>query len=233
MDGVDGVDLVKWKAVRISFAFGPFCVNMNDSGTSYRTEVRDHDAVSMFDKAIKYDLLWDSVAFEAVEESQRWILTAMQKYGHELVTLLWRILGNEQDVCDAYQTVFLHLAHVDGGAKPRWVKAYLFRTASNTAISMLRQRIVERKTLSSLTRAATEGQVVETDFDAGHLAENLRAHIAQLPEHLRTVIMLRDFGEMSYAEVARIMGISTGTARVYRCKAVQMLALRVNDEDDQ
>jgi RNA polymerase sigma-70 factor (ECF subfamily) len=204
---------------------------MEGSGTSYTTEVLDDGAVFMFDKAIKHDLLWDSVAFEAVEESQRWILTAMHRYGHELVTLLWRILGNEQDVCDAYQTTFLHLAHLEGGRKPRWVKAYVFRTASNAAISMLRQRIVERKTLSSLTQAAQEGPAVETDFDAGHLAENLRAHIAQLPEHLRTVIMLRDLGEMSYGDVARIMGISTGTARVYRCKAVQMLAMWVNDED--
>lgn len=187
----------------------------------------------MFDRAIKYDLLWDCAATEAVEESQRWILTAMQRYGHELVTLLWRILGNEQDVCDAYQTTFLHLAHLDGGRKPRWIKAYLLRTASNTAISMLRQRNTERKGLSNLTPADEEGPVAETDFDAGHLAENLRSHIAQLPEHLRNVIMLRDFGELSYSEVARIMGISTGTARVYRCKAVQMLAMWVTEEEQE
>ena len=185
----------------------------------------------MFDRAIKYDLLWDSVASEAVEESQRWILTAMGRYGHELVTMLWRILGNEQDVCDAYQTTFLHLAHLEDRRKPRWIKAYLFRTAGNAAISMLRQRTVERKTLSSLTPAGEEGPAVEVDFDARHLAENLRSHIAQLPEHLRNVIMLRDLGELSYGEVARIMGISAGTARVYRCKAVQMLAMWVNDEE--
>lgn len=187
----------------------------------------------MFDRAIKYDLLWDGAASEAMEESQRWILTAMNRYGHELVTLLWRILGNEQDVCDAYQTTFLHLAHLEGGRKPLWVKAYLFRTASNAAISMLRQRTVERKALSSMTQAGDDGPIVDVDFDAGHLAESLRSHIAQLPEHLRTVLMLRDLGELSYAEVARIMGVSTGTARVYRCKAVQMLALWVNDEENQ
>jgi len=186
----------------------------------------------MFDRAIKYDLLWDGSAAEAVQESQRWILTAMNRYGHELVTLLWRILGNEQDVLDAYQTTFLHLAHLDGGRKPCWVKAYLFRTASNAAISMLRQRTVERKTLSSITPAG-EVPASEIDFDAGHLAENLRSHIAQLPEHLRNVILLRDLGELPYAEVARIMGVSAGTARVYRCKAVQMLAMWVNDEENR
>jgi len=189
----------------------------------------------MFDRAIKYDLLWDLAASEAVEESQRWILTAMNRYGRELVTLLWRILGNEQDVCDAYQTTFLHLAHLDGGRKPRWVKAYLFRTASNAAITMLRQRGVERKTLSNMTAADVdeEGPTTEIDFDAGHLAESLRSHIAQLPEHLRNVILLRDLGELSYAEVARTMGISTGTARVYRCKAIQMLAMWVTEEENR
>jgi len=188
----------------------------------------------MFHRAIKYDLLWAPAASEAVEENQRWILTAMHRYGHELVTLLWRILGNEQDVCDAYQTTFLHLAHHEGGRKPRWVKAYLFRTASNAAISMLRQRIAERKNLSSITPAGKhEPTAVEVDFDSGHLTETLRTHIAQLPEHLRTVITLRDLGELSYAEVARIMGVSVGTARVYRCKAVQTLAMWVSDEENR
>jgi len=185
----------------------------------------------MFGRAVSYDLFWDAAASRAVEESQRWILTAMEKHGHELVTMLWRILGNEQDVCDAYQTTFLRLAHLEDGGKPRWIKAYLFRTASNIAVTMLRQRIVERKTLSNVMQAAGNAQIAEVDFDSRHLAENLRRHIARLPEHLRTVIMLRDFGELSYGEVARTLGISSGTARVYRCKAVQLLAAWMNEEE--
>jgi len=187
----------------------------------------------MFNKAVSYDLLWDSAAFEAVDESQRWILAVMRRHGHELVTMLWRILGNEQDVCDAYQTTFLRLAHHEEGLKPKWVKAYLFRAASNTALSMLRQRIAERKALSSVVQTADDTQDVQIDINVKHLTENLRYHVAQLPEHLRNVIMLRDFGELSYAEVARIMGISVGTARVYRCKAVQLLATWMNREADQ
>ena len=184
----------------------------------------------MFNRAVSYDLLWDSAALEGVDESQCWILGAMRKHGHELVTMLWRILGNEQDVCDAYQTTFLRLAHHEDRLKPRWIKAYLFRTASNTAISMLRQRIVERKVLSSVVPPAEEAADVQIDVNVKYLTENLRCHVAQLPEHLRNVVMLRDFGELSYAEVARIMGISVGTARVYRCKAVQLLATWMNKE---
>jgi RNA polymerase sigma factor (sigma-70 family) len=187
----------------------------------------------MFSKAVSYDLFWDSTAVEAVDESQRWILTAMRKHGQELITMLWRILGNDQDVCDAYQTTFLRLAHHEDGLKPRWVKAYLFRTASNAAISMLRQRMAERKVLSGAAPTADDVQDVEIDVNVKHLAESLRCHVAQLPDHLRSAIMLRDFGELSYAEVARVMGISVGTARVYRCKAVQLLASQMNNEDEQ
>ncbi|MEA1952481.1 MAG: RNA polymerase sigma factor [Planctomycetota bacterium] len=185
----------------------------------------------MFGKAVSYDLFWDPTACEAVEADQKWILAAMQTHGPELVTLLWRILGNEQDVCDAYQTTFLRLAHRQGAQKPRQIRAYLFRTASNTAITMLRRRMAENRTLSDLDLPTDHDKTASNDFDTQQLAESLRCHLAELPDHLRSVVTLRDLGELPYAEVARIMGVSTGTARVYRCKAVQLLAAWMNKEE--
>lgn len=185
----------------------------------------------MFGKAVSYDLFWDSTACEAVEADQKWILAAMQTHGPELVTLLWRILGNEQDVCDAYQTTFLRLAHRQGAQKPRQIRAYLLRTASNTAITMLRRRMAENRTLSDLDLPTDHDKTASNDFDTQQLAESLRCHLAELPDHLRSVVTLRDLGELPYTEVARIMGVSTGTARVYRCKAVQLLAAWMNKEE--
>jgi RNA polymerase sigma-70 factor, ECF subfamily len=186
----------------------------------------------MFNKAVTYDLLNGLADCKAVDERQQWVLTAMRKYGPELVTMLWRILGNEQDVCDAYQTTFLHLAHRDGGEKPRHMKAYLFRTASNAAITMLRQHVIEDRKLGDMERSAHGTNATEGDLDSRHLAEGLRRCIAQLPEHLRAVVTLRDLAELSYSEVARITGISAGTARVYRCKAIQLLATWMGNEDE-
>ena len=65
----------------------------------------------MLDKTIISGTLWDFVGTESLAHNQRWVLSAMNKYGQELITMLWRILGNEQDVCDAYQDVFLQLSH--------------------------------------------------------------------------------------------------------------------------
>lgn len=185
----------------------------------------------MFSKAISYGSVWDYAASESVVESQRWILSTMQKYGQELVTMLWRILGNEQDVCDAYQNTFLQLAHFEGGQKPEYVKAYVFRVANNVAVSMLRRRIAER---NRLPMSVTAGKTISSpikELDSKYLQETLRNCIAQLPEHLRNVITLRDLAELSYAQIGRILGISAATARVYRCKAVQLLAVWMSKEE--
>lgn len=185
----------------------------------------------MFRRALSYELLWDGVVSEVVADNQRWILSTMQKYGPELVTMLWRILGNEQDVCDAYQDTFLQLAHFQGGRKPNHVKAYVFRTANNVAVSMLRRRIAEQTRMNKPPASAQAASSPAQEVDSEYMQEALRRCIAQLPEHLRNVVALRDLAELPYAQVGRILGISAGTARVYRCKAVQLLAMWISKEE--
>jgi len=184
----------------------------------------------MLGKAVSYGLIWDLAVCETVDKSQQWILSAMQKHGPELVTMLWRILGNEQDVCDAYQSTFLQLAHYQGRCKPEHTKAYIFRTASNVAVSMLRRKLAEKERLSTVVVAKKPVGPLANELDSKYLQERLRGCIARLPEHLRSVITLRDLAELSYAQIGRMLGISAATARVYRCKAIQLLSVWMNKE---
>lgn len=184
----------------------------------------------MFDKSVSYGLIWDFVIPETLDESQRWILCAMQRYGQDLVTMLWRILDNEQDVCDAYQNTFLQIAHYEGRQKPEHIKAYIFRTAANVAASMLRIRIAERQRLAKASVTRKDNNPSANELDMKDLQQILRYYLAQLPENLRNVVTLRDLAEMSYAQIGKILGISAATARVYRCKAIQLLAVWMNKE---
>jgi len=145
--------------------------------------------------------------------------------------MLWRILGNEQDVCDAYQDTFLKLAHYDGGQKPEHIKAYIFRSASNVAVSMLRRKIIERKNLSEINAAKSNIKSPANELNSRYLQESLRCGIAQLPEHLRSVVTLHDLAELSYVQVGKILEITEATARVYRCKAIQLLSVWMNKEE--
>lgn len=186
----------------------------------------------MFGRSVSYDLMWDAAVCETVHESQKWVLSAMQRHGQELVTMLWRILGNEQDVCDAYQSTFLQLAHCQDRRRPHHVKAYVFRTANNVAISMLRRRLSERQRLP-LAGDHEAAASPAGELDAKYLQENLRHCIARLPEHLRAVIALRDLAELSYEQIGKMLGISAATARVYRCKAVHLLAIWMGREREK
>ncbi len=170
---------------------------------------------------LSLDLTW----LESVEQSQRWVLVCMQDHGAALVTVLWRILGNEQDVCDAYQETFLRLANLPGKMKPDNPKGYLFQTASNIAVSMLRRKKIHLKhqdDLSQKYQQPTSDPV--KDFDAKQLQQQLRDAITQLPDHLGKVLILRDIAELTYSQVAQILGIRANAARVYRHKAVKLLS---------
>ncbi|MBM4102823.1 MAG: RNA polymerase sigma factor [Planctomycetes bacterium] len=172
-----------------------------------------------------------------VEKSQMWILAAMKDYGPAMVHLLWRILGNDDDVCDAYQETFLRIAHLPDLQKPDNVRAYLYRTATNIALSILRGKQIRSRALSHLVRERSmEGRAaVEMELDVQLLCGQLRDAVVRLPEYLSDVIILHDLGELSYPEVAKIIGIRTATVRVYRHRAMTLLAswLRRDNSEDE
>ncbi len=179
----------------------------------------------MTTKAVNWGICWDAVAAKSVVANQRWVLSAMQKHGPALVTVLWRILANEQDVCDAYQDTFLKLAHYQDGQKPQKVKPFVFRTATNVAISMLRRKKLQTRAHRVVADHARQRPRSEgiADMDAKELQQLLRTNIARLPDRLQRVVVLKDLAELPYSQVATALGISVGTTRVYRCRAIRLL----------
>ena len=182
----------------------------------------------MDSKAISGMLGRDAAVLALGELSQQWVLSAMQKHGQGLIAMLWRILGNEQDVCDAYQDTFLQLAHYKNNSKPEHIKAYVFRTAGNVAITMLRRRRIEAKSMTAIAQNVAADHAAELDAD--YLRQNLRSAIAHLPDYLRSVVIFRDLAELPYIQVGKILGISAATARVYRHKAIHLLSVWMKEE---
>ena len=179
----------------------------------------------MRSEASIWGLGWDLTAAQGVAADQQWVLAAMQKHGPVLVQMLWRILGNEQDVCDAYQDTFVRLAQCGQGPRLRDVRAFVLRSAANTAISQLRRRRFQQKLTERLAAdCAAESPEAGRDMDQQALRQRLRACIAHLPGKLREVVVLKDLAELPYGQVARALGLSAATTRVYRCRAVQLLA---------
>lgn len=176
----------------------------------------------------------DAPSASASDAGHRWVLRLMRCDGPAILRMLWRILGREQDVLDAYQDCFCKLASRGNGCDLANARAYAFRTAANIAIEMLRVR--RRRAAHWPAVSAERGQQECAEWQDGNAdspdrLNDLREAIARLPAHLRNVIILRDLCRLAYEEVAGTLGIEPTTARVYRRHAVVKLAELMNERD--
>ena len=165
---------------------------------------------------------------------QKWILSLLQRHGPGVVSVLWRMLGREQDVLDAYQGVVCQLAA--RGPKGIGINrgGYFYRSAMNAAIEVHRRRRRENDRLETVARrqaslASSSRPAVNTDHL--RLVEQMRSAVLALPKHLRDVVVLRDLAGLDYGRVSAILKITSGTARVYRRQAIIRLSAKLTKEE--
>ena len=175
--------------------------------------------------------LLGAIDLPRVRSTQGWLLHLMRKDGSALVRLFWRMLGREQDVLDAYQECFCKLIaqfERDGQVPHR---GYVFRAAMNVALDARRRHKVRSDHLDAVAHSRQSARPNSSTGTAAtkELVDSLRLAIAGLPERLREVIVMRDLAEMSYRDVARVLGLTPGTARVYRREAIKRLSASLSE----
>lgn len=161
-----------------------------------------------------------------------WLTNLIAADGPGIIRLLWKILHRESDVADAFQETCCKLAGLRNPAGLKYARAYAYRTAANTAIEMLRSRARRSGHFAKFAAQRTRGELEPEGPVEGDTKETraLQAALAELPTHLREVVILRDLGRMPYREVGRLLDIDPATARVYRRHAVVRLAELMHEE---
>jgi RNA polymerase sigma factor (sigma-70 family) len=148
----------------------------------------------------------------------------------------------EDAVQDAYLKAYEALPQYRGGSSAAW----LLKIVRNTCLTMLRRRkgrsnvIVLRDMLSDddpLLRSALRDvtSVPERQVIAKAEQEAVRAALAGLPEHYREIVVLREFEDMSYQEIADITQLPIGTvmSRLSRARRALREALIESGEGDE
>ncbi len=147
-----------------------------------------------------------------------------QRYRSLAYRVAHRLLGNEADALDAVQEGFVKaLMHLSGFQGRSTFKTWLLRVVSNASLDLGRQR-GRRESLTS------EGRVFRRDsaepptgddpavgLERADLRRQLQQALARLPEAQRRTFVLHAEAELSYREVADVLGISIGTvmSRLY------------------
>ena len=154
------------------------------------------------------------------------------KYQFRVRAVVSKFLRDSNDIDDVTQDTFVAayraLENFRGGSQ---FYTWLYRIAVNTA---------KNYTLSSARRAPTvdvEVDIAETSYGnqklqeienpetrlfGQQLAATIRKIIDDLPEDMRTAVSLREYGNLSYDEIADIMDCPTGTirSRLHRAREV-------------
>ena len=144
-------------------------------------------------------------------------------YNHALF-----MLQNPQDALDAAQDTFLNAyTGLRSFRRESRFSVWLYRITHNCCVDILRRRPPTVPLESedgavidiSDPRPGPEESVVRADTAAA-----VRRALSQLPQEFREVLLLREFGGLSYAEIARVVGIETATVKTRIFRARKKLA---------
>lgn len=167
----------------------------------------------------------------------------VHRYQRDLFNYLRRYLGDPELAEDAFQAAFLqvHLKADQFDASRRF-RPWLYAIATNQAIDA--QRRNRRHQIGSLDRSvgtkqddegrlrniltSEEGDPLER-VETEEQRRWIRQQVAELPEHLRSVLLLVYYQQLKYREVAEALSIPVGTVKSRMHAAMGLLNKAWND----
>ena len=135
----------------------------------------------------------------------------VERYSPRLRYFLRKLLSSADSADDALQDVWLDvLRNLPRLNDPRALRAWLYRIARDRAFAGLRRMRREEQPLD-------ESQIADNAAEDGEyspeVAAQIHAALDRLPAEQREVLVLRFLEEMSYEEIARVVGCQLGTVR--------------------
>lgn len=152
------------------------------------------------------------------------------KYQHRVLKLVGRFVNDPTEAEDVAQEAFLKayraLASFRGdSAFYTWLYRIAINTAKNALVSQRRRPVDFDLDLQDPDQYDRHAKLKEADTPEGVLlTDEIRAVVeeamAELPEDLRTAIVLRELEGLSYEEIAEAMDCPVGTvrSRIFRAR---------------
>ena len=167
----------------------------------------------------------------------------VRRHQTTLYNFCLRMLGQPDDAADVAQETFVQLfSHLGRLDEQEPLAPWLFRVARNRCIDVIRRR---RTVPLELPDESGEGNLALEPADEEPLPDEmaeradlqrlLSAAIAELPPAYAEVVALRYAGDRSFAEIALILDVDEGAARVrfHRAKGLLRHHLRASVAEPQ
>ncbi len=142
-----------------------------------------------------------------------------------LCTIAARRVGSPEVAEDLVQEVFVRVWERRATLDPEQsVSRYLFRAVRNETLNYLKHRQVVSRTQDQVT---VHGQLPgpEQELDYQQLSDAVQEAVEQLPDRCREIFLLSRQGEMTYREIAHLLGLSIKTVETQMGRALRSLRL--------
>lgn len=150
-------------------------------------------------------------------------------YKEILLRHAYRILRDWDDAEDSVQEVFFAIWEKRSNLPPDAVlSSYLYRSVRNSVLNRLsRDKVIDRYlehvfNTQDHFESTTEEHVLERE-----LKTIIEQEIANLPPRMREVFTLSRHQGLSHKQIAELLGISEGTAKLQVSKALQVLRKKI------
>jgi RNA polymerase sigma-70 factor (ECF subfamily) len=144
-----------------------------------------------------------------------------------------RITSNEEAAEDLCQEAFFRFYErnmVFPNADE--AKYWLIRVVKNAALNHVKRKERERRAYQRAFRELNQSpESGEQSLLKKEDRDEVRKALEQLPENLRIVLILKEYGELNYKEIGRALGISEGNVKVRVFRARERLAALLPKED--
>jgi RNA polymerase sigma-70 factor (sigma-E family) len=141
-----------------------------------------------------------------------------------LAAMLLRDAGAAEEIVqDAFVSLYRGWSRLRDPGRARF---YLQKSVVNRSRSVLRHRAVAEKHAPVL--ASQEGRADQATLDLADRSAVVAA-LRRLPARQREAIVLRYYGDLSEADVAKAMGITAGAVKSHTARAVAALREILND----
>ncbi len=152
---------------------------------------------------------------------ERSYIELVNRYRDRLINFVYPFLGDFEQAEDVVQETMLKLYE-----KKHYYReiakfsTWIYTIARNLANTELRKKKRRKTTyISRMTKDDRQYDIPAVQADLNQNLQNefirdrIHAAIKELPEHFKTVIILRDIQELSYDDISNIVGVPLGTVK--------------------
>ena len=149
----------------------------------------------------------------------------VERYQTRLLNFIYRTTGDRERAEDLVQETFIRVyRHLHRFDQTKKFSTWIYTIASNLAKNELRNRSRNPLVLFQTLRRTWDADQRPLEWEDNtyrpddlfrkrHLRRTVEAAVAELPEHHRTVFVLREVEGKTYEEIAEITGCNLGTVK--------------------